>query len=196
MRNLLLSSLVLSRTRFAATEEDEENGEQNKTRPCFAPRGGKISCAPARDEENGLAMVCFDDGRMVRARCDATTSEEARETKSFLLKDTEEVEDQDQETNERQKRNAVSVERLPDLRATFVALECGELLLVNDGSSSSSSSSPLDIERVAGVPADRLGQVLAGWANVRGVDEKWENFNHERRLLFVERKEELFGRRG
>ena len=153
MRNLLLSSLVLSRTRFAATEEDEENGEQNKTRPCFAPRGGKISCAPARDEENGLAMVCFDDGRMVRARCDATTSEEARETKSFLLRDTEEVEDQDQETNERQKRNAVSVERLPDLRATFVALECGELLLVNDGSSSSSSSSPLDIERVADVPS-------------------------------------------
>ena len=162
MRNLLLSSLVLSRTRFAATEEDEENGEQNKTRPCFAPRGGKISCAPARDEENGLAMVCFDDGRMVRARCDATTSEEARETKSFLLKDTEEVEDQDQETNERQKRNAVSVERLPDLRATFVALECGELLLVNDGSSSSSSSSPLDIEKArGGRPADASRQVLA-----------------------------------
>ena len=167
MRNLLPSSLCLARTNFPPTENksagavfandsDDDNKRAQNT-------NNGISCAPAMDEENDQMLVCLDDGRMVRARCammkkDGGGGEE--EANSILLKDTEEEDEEEDEdggsfttnTGNKKNRNAVSVERLPELRATFVALECGELLLVNDEIESNASTSAIDVERVADVP--------------------------------------------
>ena len=174
MRNLLPSSLCLARTNFPPAENksagavfaknnnssDDDDDDDNKR---AQNTNSGISCAPAMDEENDQMLVCLDDGRMVRARCammkkDGGGGGGEEETNSILLKDTEE-EDEDEDggsfttnTGNKKNRNAVSVERLPELRATFVALECGELLLVNDEIESNASTSAIDVERVADVP--------------------------------------------
>ena len=172
MRNLLPSSLCLARTNFPPTENksagavfannsDDDNKHARNTNK-------RITCAPAMDEENDQMLVCLDDGRMVRARCAMMKKDGGggggggeEETNSILLKDTEEEDEDDEDeesesfttnTGNKKNRNAVSVERLPELRATFVALECGELLLVNDEIESKASTSAIDVERVADVP--------------------------------------------
>ena len=171
MRNLLPSSLCLARTNFPPTENksagavfannsDDDNKHARNT-------NNRITCAPAMDEENDQMLVCLDDGRMVRARCAMMKKDGGgggggeEETNSILLKDTEEEDEDDEDeesesfttnTGNKKNRNAVSVERLPELRATFVALECGELLLVNDEIESKASTSAIDVERVADVP--------------------------------------------
>ena len=171
MRNLLPSSLCLARTNFPPTENksagavfannsDDDNKHARNTNK-------RITCAPAMDEENDQMLVCLDDGRMVRARCAMMKKDGGgggggeEETNSILLKDTEEEDEDDEDeesesfttnTGNKKNRNAVSVERLPELRATFVALECGELLLVNDEIESNASTSAIDVERVADVP--------------------------------------------
>ena len=181
MRNLLPSSRSLARTTFFSSSftpvredefddesggfvggEDEELQRRRKSQQRKNNKNNTISCAPSLDEERKHVFVCLESGHVVRARCFVDGKEEEEEhnattkRRMILLKDTEEEDEEEEEERSKSKkrRNAVSVERLPELRATFVALERGELLLVNDSSfSSSSSSSSLDVERVADVPS-------------------------------------------